>query len=32
VDERMPLKNKDQVRNDGRDRVFVATIPVIPAP
>ncbi|MEW5743758.1 MAG: hypothetical protein AB1938_32900 [Myxococcota bacterium] len=30
-DERMPLKNKDQVRNDGRDRVFVATIPVIPA-
>lgn len=28
TDERMPLKNPDQVRNDGRDRVFVATIPV----
>jgi hypothetical protein len=28
TDERMPLKNRDQVRNDGRDRVFVATIPV----
>ncbi|GMU60878.1 MAG: hypothetical protein AMXMBFR34_26410 [Myxococcaceae bacterium] len=31
TDERLPLKNKDQVRNDGRDRVFVATIPVTPA-
>lgn len=31
TDERLPLKNKDQVRNDGRDRVFVAQIPVIPA-
>lgn len=30
TDERLPLKNKDQVRNDGRDRVFVATIPVMP--
>lgn len=28
TDERLPLKNRDQVRNDGRDRVFVATIPV----
>lgn len=28
TDERMPLKNRDQVRNDGRDRVFVATIPM----
>ena len=28
TDERMPVKNRDQVRNDGRDRVFVATIPV----
>jgi hypothetical protein len=27
-DERMPLRNKDVVKNDGRDRLFVATIPV----
>jgi len=31
TDERMPLRNKEQVRNDGRDRVFVAQIPVTPA-
>jgi hypothetical protein len=29
TDERLPLKNKDQVRNDGRDRVFVASFPVV---
>jgi hypothetical protein len=28
TDERMPVMNKDKVRHDGRDRVFVATIPV----
>jgi hypothetical protein len=28
TDQRMTLKNKDAVRNDGRDRIFVATIPV----
>ncbi len=28
-DERMTLKNKDVVKNDGRDRVIVATIPVV---
>lgn len=32
TDQRMPLKNKDQVRNDGRDRIYVATIPMVPAP
>jgi hypothetical protein len=30
-DQRMPLKNRDQVRNDGRDRLHVATIPLTPA-
>jgi hypothetical protein len=30
-DERMPLKNADAVRNDGRSRVYLATIPVVPA-
>lgn len=28
TDERMHLKNPDQVRNDGRDRVFVTSFPV----
>jgi hypothetical protein len=28
TDKRMSLKNKDAVKNDGRDRIFVATIPV----
>ncbi len=28
-DERLPLKNKDQVRNDGRDRIFAASFPVV---
>jgi hypothetical protein len=31
TDERLPLKNKEQVRNDGNNRVFVATIPMAPA-
>jgi hypothetical protein len=30
-DQRMPIKNKDQVPNDGRDRLFVAKFPVVPA-
>jgi hypothetical protein len=30
TDERLALKNKDKVRNDGRDRVFVATLPMSP--
>jgi hypothetical protein len=29
TDARLKLKNVDQVRNDGRDRVFVATFPVV---
>jgi hypothetical protein len=29
TDQRMPLRNKDVVKNDGRDRVFVASIPVL---
>jgi hypothetical protein len=28
-DQRMTIKNKEAVRNDGRDRLFVATIPVV---
>jgi hypothetical protein len=28
TDQRMPLRNPGAVKNDGRDRVFVATIPV----
>jgi hypothetical protein len=28
-DQRMSIKNKEAVRNDGRDRLFVATIPVV---
>ncbi len=31
TDQRLPVKNADKVKTDGRDRVFVATIPVIPA-
>lgn len=30
-DERLPIKNKDQVPNDGRDRLFVLKFPVIQA-
>jgi hypothetical protein len=30
TDSRLPLKNPEAVRNDGRDRVLVATVPVLP--
>ena len=28
-DQRLPLKNRDQVRNDGQNRVLLATVPVV---
>ena len=28
-DQRLAIKNKDQVPNDGRDRLFVAKFPVV---
>lgn len=31
TDQRLPIKNKDQVPTDGRDRLFVAKFPVVPA-
>jgi hypothetical protein len=31
TDQRLALKNPEAVRNDGNNRVFVATIPVVPA-
>lgn len=30
-DQRLPIVNKDQVPTDGRDRLFVAKFPVVPA-